>query len=254
MKLTIIVPAFNEEAYLAATLNSIQTAAARLRARSEVDTDVIVVDNNSNDGTAAVARGKGATVVHEPAQGVARARNTGALHAEGDVLVFVDADVTVPPKLFDEIHSAMSDPNCVGGAVDVDYRPRRLSMRLYLRIWRVLARLTGMAQEGDAVLSTVRLRAGRRLRRGGLDRRGCRLLLEPQEVSQEEKSYGPVHPQYAGATVFPPLRQVADLEDPDMDKPSFHRIVPPTEEGLERLVLACGEVDRGRCMCSQHPG
>ncbi len=119
MKLTIIVPAFNEEAYLAATLNSIQTAAARLRARSEVDTDVIVVDNNSNDGTAAVARGKGATEVHESAQGVARARNTGARHAEGDVLVFVDADVIVPPKLLDAIHAAMDDPNCVGGAVDL---------------------------------------------------------------------------------------------------------------------------------------
>ena len=134
MKFTIIVPAFNEEAYLAATLDSIQAAAAHLRARSEVDTDVIVVDNNSNDGTTAVARGKGATVVHEPAQGVARARNTGARLAEGDVLVFIDADVIVPPKLFDEIHAAMSDPNCVGGAVDVDYRPRRLSMRLYLRV------------------------------------------------------------------------------------------------------------------------
>ena len=67
MKFTIIVPAFNEEAYLAATLDSIQAAAAHLSARSEVDTDLIVVDNNSDDGTAAVARCKGATVVHEPA-------------------------------------------------------------------------------------------------------------------------------------------------------------------------------------------
>lgn len=118
----------------------------RLRARSELDTDVIVVDNNSNDGTAAVARCKGATVVHEPAQGVARARNTGARHVEGGILAFVDADVIGPLKLFDEIHEAMDDPDCVGGAVDVDYRPRRLSMRLYLRGLRILARVTGMAQ------------------------------------------------------------------------------------------------------------
>ena len=93
MNLSIIVPAFNEEAYLAATLDSIQAAAAHLRARSEADTDVIV-----------------------------------------------------PPKLFDEIHAAMNDPDCVGGAVDVEYRPRRFSMRLYLRAWRLLARVTGMAQ------------------------------------------------------------------------------------------------------------
>ena len=187
MKFTIIVPAFNEEAYLAATLDSIETAAAHLRARSEADNDVIVVDNNSDDGTAAVASGTGATVVHKPAQGVARARNTGARHADGDVLVFIDADVIVPPKLFDEIHCGDGAIlNCVGGAVDIDYRPRRLSMRLYLRVWRLLARRHGDGPGGDAVLSTVRLRSGRRLRRGGLDRRGCRLLLEPQEVSQEE--------------------------------------------------------------------
>ena len=146
MKLTIIVPAFNEEAYLASTLESIQTAAAHLRARVNVDIDMIVVDNNSDDETADVARDKGAMVAHEPVQGVGRARNTGARHAEGDVLVFVDADVIVPPNLLEAIHAAMKDPACVGGAVDVDYRPQRLSMRLYLRTWRLLAHLTGMAQ------------------------------------------------------------------------------------------------------------
>ena len=49
MKLTIIVPAFNEEAYLAPTLDSIRAATDYLRARSDVDADasieVIVVDN-----------------------------------------------------------------------------------------------------------------------------------------------------------------------------------------------------------------
>ena len=145
-KLTIIVPAFNEEAYLPSTLDSIHAAAAQLRSRSSVDIDTIVVDNNSRDQTAAVARGRGARVVREPVQGIARARNAGAHHAEGDVLVFIDADVTVPHNLLQEVHAAMSDPDCVGGGVDVDYRPKRLPVRLYLRAWRVLGRLTGMVQ------------------------------------------------------------------------------------------------------------
>ena len=145
-RLTIIVPAFNEEAYLPATLDSIHAASAHLRSRSSVDVDTIVVDNNSRDETAAVAQDRGATVVHEPVQGIARARNAGARHAEGDVLVFIDADVTVPYDLLQEIHAAMSDPDCVGGGVDVVYQPKRLSVRLYLRAWRVLARLTGMVQ------------------------------------------------------------------------------------------------------------
>ena len=140
------MPAFNEEACLPSTLDSIRTAAAHLRGRVNIDIDMIVVDNNSEDETAAVAREMGASTVPEPMQGIARARNTGARHAEGDVLVFVDADVTVPPQMLEVIHKAMSDPACIGGAVDVDYRPERLSIRLYLHTWRLLARLTGMAQ------------------------------------------------------------------------------------------------------------
>ena len=146
MKLTIIIPAFNEEAYLPSTLDAIQTAAANLRAHSNAEVEIIVVDNNSVDDTAAVAQSNGATVAHEPVQGIARARNAGAAHAEGDVLVFVDADVYLPDTLLETIHTAMSDPACVGGAVDVDYRPKRRSMWLYLRAWRLLSRLTGMAQ------------------------------------------------------------------------------------------------------------
>lgn len=146
MKITVIVPAFNEEAYVPSTLDSIQSAATYLRTRSYVDVDIIVVDNNSDDGTAVVARNKGVTVVHEPEQGVARARNAGARSADGDILVFVDADVIMPPESLYAIHAAMSDEACVGGAVGVDYRPKRLSMRMYLRGWRLLARLTGMAQ------------------------------------------------------------------------------------------------------------
>lgn len=146
MKLSIIIPAFNEEAYLPSTLDAIQTSASNLRESSNADIDIIVVDNNSEDDTAAVARRKGATVLHEPVQGIARARNAGATHSDGDVLIFVDADVMLPPTLLETIHTAMSDPFCVGGAVDVEYRPKRRFMRLYLRAWRILSRLTGMAQ------------------------------------------------------------------------------------------------------------
>ncbi len=146
MKLTIIVPAFNEEAYLAATLGSIRAAVERVRAECDVAADVIVVDNASTDRTAGVARDLGATIVHEPVQGIARARNTGARRAAGDVLVFFDADVAVPRALLVAICAAMRDPTCIGGGVDVDYRPRRLFVRLYLRAWRLLARVTGMVQ------------------------------------------------------------------------------------------------------------
>ena len=146
MKLSIIIPAFNEAGYLPSTLDSIQRASAHLRGRADVDVEVIVVDNNSTDETAAVAEAMGATVVRETVQGIGRARNCGADVAEGDVLVFLDADVTVPVTLLEVVHEVMSDPECVGGGVDVEYRLRRAIIRFYLRCWRQLANLTGMVQ------------------------------------------------------------------------------------------------------------
>ena len=147
MKVTIVVPAFNEEAYLAPTLESLRAATDHLCARSNAAVEVIVVDNDSRDETAALARQHGARVVARAGAGTSRepATPVRALPRE-IVLVFVDADVAVPPTLLHVICETMRDPACVGGGVDVEYRPRRRSVRLYLRAWRVLARLTGMVQ------------------------------------------------------------------------------------------------------------
>ena len=146
LKISVIIPAYNEESYIAATLDSINVAAERMRSSANASLETIVVDNNSRDGTAEIAEGRGARVVHEPSQGISKARNTGARNADGDVLVFVDADVIVPPAILEAIHDTMSNPSCVGGGVDVEYTPRRRSMRLYLRGWKILGRLLGMVQ------------------------------------------------------------------------------------------------------------
>ena len=59
---------------------------------------------------------------------------------------FVNADAVVPRTLIVAICEAMPRPACVGGGVDVDYRPRRSFVRLYLRVWCLLDRLMGMVQ------------------------------------------------------------------------------------------------------------
>ena len=99
MKISIVVPAFNEELLLGATLENIKNSAQSFTACGW-DVEIIVCDNNSTDKTAEIARAAGATVVFEPVNQIARARNSGAAVATGDWLVFVDADSHPTPGLF----------------------------------------------------------------------------------------------------------------------------------------------------------
>jgi hypothetical protein len=62
------------------------------------------------------------------------------------VIVFVDADTLVPGNLLTRIVDLMSDGACFGGAVDSDYRPMKLTIKAYLKFWRIIGKLTGMAQ------------------------------------------------------------------------------------------------------------
>jgi glycosyltransferase involved in cell wall biosynthesis len=105
-----------------------------------------VVDNDSQDSTADVARDYGATVVKEALHNVAKVRNTGSRFAKGSVLVFVDADTIVPDELLWRIVEVVAEPTCIGGAVNADYRPVKLSSKIYLQFWRIIGKLSGMAQ------------------------------------------------------------------------------------------------------------
>jgi glycosyltransferase involved in cell wall biosynthesis len=146
MLISVIIPAFNEEGYLGETLASLNRAKTFLGDERGPQAEIIVVDNDSDDSTADVARALGATVARETQHNVAKVRNTGAKLSHGDVLVFVDADTIVPDKLLWRIVEAMSDATCFGGAVDTDYRPMKRMVKAYLRCWRILGKLTGMAQ------------------------------------------------------------------------------------------------------------
>lgn len=144
--LSVIIPALNEERFIGDTLRKLAEAVRHLQSSHPRPVQVIVVDNASEDQTAMVARGLGAIVLPEPIRNIARARNTGARMAGGEVLFFLDADTLVPPSVLSRVATVMSDPFCFGGGVDVQHLPSRASVRLYLGFWRVVGRLGGMAQ------------------------------------------------------------------------------------------------------------
>ncbi|HVF46914.1 MAG TPA: glycosyltransferase [Pyrinomonadaceae bacterium] len=143
MKLSVIVPAFNEAKYLGATLEAIAVATEKAAKGLEL----IVVDNASSDATALIAKEGGARVISETTRNISRVRNAGATYATGDVLIFIDADTRVPGELFERIEQAMRDERCMGGAVAVDYDPfERWWMRFYAAGWKFWGKVFNMKQ------------------------------------------------------------------------------------------------------------
>lgn len=143
MKLSIIIPAYNEEKCLPKTLARIGSALANVAIPSEI----IVIDNDSQDRTKQVAEAFGATVLLEQDHNIAKVRNTGAQNSTGDILIFIDADTLVPESLFREIVAAMQDEKCFGGAVAVEYENLKRSwMKLYLAGWKFWGSVFNMAQ------------------------------------------------------------------------------------------------------------
>jgi glycosyltransferase involved in cell wall biosynthesis len=93
LPISFVVPAYNEERLLPATLTAIL---AELRGTGCVG-EVIVVNNASTDATAAVARSfKGVRVVDEPGKSLARARQAGFTAANGRLIANIDADTVLP--------------------------------------------------------------------------------------------------------------------------------------------------------------
>jgi glycosyltransferase involved in cell wall biosynthesis len=143
MKFSIIIPAYNEEKWLPETLERISKALSIVACPSEI----IVVDNDSQDGTKQVAEACGVKVVLEKEHNISRVRNIGAEHSTGDVLIFIDADTSVPETLFQKIFAVMKDEDCFGGAVAVEYKAfQRGWMKFYLLGWKFLGNLFNMAQ------------------------------------------------------------------------------------------------------------
>lgn len=143
MKFSIIIPAYNEEQYLSETLTHIRQALSVATCPSEI----IVVDNNSQDRTKEIAESFGATVVLETDHNISSVRNTGAKNSSGDVLIFIDADTLVPETLFQKFLVVMEDERCFGGAVAVEYQGlRRKWMKYYLLGWKFWGRIFNMSQ------------------------------------------------------------------------------------------------------------
>lgn len=103
-RISLVIPAYNEEHYLRACLGS-------AIAQTHPFFEIIVVDNNSSDSTAQIARSyKNVRLVHEKKQGVVFARNSGFDAAKGEIIARIDADTILPPNWSESVLREFRDP------------------------------------------------------------------------------------------------------------------------------------------------
>jgi len=109
--ISLVIPAFNEEKFIRKTIESVVRSGALYPGPIEI----IVVDNNSTDATARIARKSGARVVFESKNQIARARNAGAKAAQGKFLVFLDADTPIEGDILNKVARHLSTGAVIGG-------------------------------------------------------------------------------------------------------------------------------------------
>ncbi|MFI8372389.1 glycosyltransferase [Streptomyces sp. NPDC085466] len=132
--LSVVIPAFNEAAYLPRYLPSVLASLARWEEVTGHTGEVIVVDNASTDATADMAASFGVRVVTEAVRNIGRVRNTGASAARSGRLFFTDADVALPLEAVTAAAAAMNT-GAIGGAIPPLYTPERLGARLLCAYW-----------------------------------------------------------------------------------------------------------------------
>ena len=140
--ISIIIPVLNEEKNISAALENIE--------RLDGEKEVIIVDGGSIDNTVEIVKKKGVMLLSSQ-KGRGCQMNKGAEIANGDTLLFLHADTTLPENALLEIERVMKANEVIGGRFDVRFDDDRFIFKLiaFLMNWR--SRLTGIFTGDQAI-------------------------------------------------------------------------------------------------------
>lgn len=122
MKVSIVIPAHNEEKYIGRCLASINEQVAP----HDLQVETIVVLNRCTDKTEDVAKSHGATIVSNDIKNLSEIRNTGVAHAKSEWIITIDADSWMSKGVLAEVFAHANLPNTLGGGIRI--KPERLSL------------------------------------------------------------------------------------------------------------------------------
>lgn len=142
-RLSLVIPAYNEEHLLPRLLASIKTARS-CYAGPPQDIEVIVADNASTDHTPRIAAEAGCKIAPVERRMIAAARNGGAAMAVGECIGFVDADSVLHPSTFQRIIDLMDNPTVIGGATGVQFDRQSIGVRVTYVVFKILASLANV--------------------------------------------------------------------------------------------------------------
>jgi rSAM/selenodomain-associated transferase 2 len=134
LPISVIIPALDEEAFIAQALSS---------AASGDDVELIVADGGSSDRTTAVARHAGVRVISAP-PGRGSQMNAAAAEATGDALLFLHADARLPLQYDRHLRETLERPGVVAGAFELAVDGPQRSLRVLERLVRFRSRRLGM--------------------------------------------------------------------------------------------------------------
>ena len=127
---SVIIPTLQEENYIATILSRLK--------KVKTPIEVIVVNSGSRDKTVEIAKHLADKVYQIKKQGISNGKNFGAHRANGEILVFLDADITFPLNFADKVLKAFEDPTVVGATCNIMPNPSKPSEKAFFYFYNLL--------------------------------------------------------------------------------------------------------------------